>query len=411
MRVLFLSNFYPPASRGGFEQWCQEVAEGLVGRGHDVYVLTSTHERDRLQTPDPSWVHRDLHLEMEFASLLNAVLFFTSRKRREGENLKRLQEAVEVFEPDAVLIWGMWNFPRTLPALAEKLMPNQVVYYMGDFWPTLPSQLENYWNTPARNFVTHLPKVVIGSMAKRALAKEEKAFLPFGHVLFPSFFMREELKRKKVAPKNAKIVYGAIDTSPYLAHPTNSNRNEKISLLYVGRLTHEKGVHTAIEAVARLVREHGYENVHLTVVGDGEVEYVNHLQQLVQKEKIASSVTFMPAQPKENLPALYRQSDIFLFTSIWPEPFGRVIVEAMASGVVVVGSSVGGAAEILNPDENALIFAPNDSIDLSQQLERLIDSPALRARLAEAGRETAKNKFDIERMTEEIESYLQGFPQ
>ena len=408
MRVLFLSNFYPPASRGGFEQWCQEVAGGLVSRGHDVYVLTSTHGRDGLQFPDPSWVHRDLHLEMEFASLLNAALFFTSRKQREGENLERLQEAVEVFKPDAVLIWGMWNFPRSLPALAEKLMPNRVVYYMGDYWPTLPSQLENYWNTPARNFITHLPKAVMGSIAKRMLAQEEKAFLSFEHVLFPSVFMREEIQRKKVTPKNAEIVYGAINTAPYLSYPTNSNQNGKLSLLYIGRLTHEKGVHTAIEAVAWLIREQGHENVHLTVVGDGEIDYVNHLYQLVQRENIASFVTFMQAQPKNNLPALYRQSDIFLFTSIWPEPFGRVVVEAMASGVAVVGSSVGGAAEILSPNENALTFVPNDPADLSQQLERLIESPALRERLAKAGRETAKNKFDIERMTTEIESYLQS---
>ena len=250
--------------------------------------------------------------------------------------------------------------------------------------------------------------MVMGSIAKRALAQEEKALLPFGHVLFPSVFMREELQRKKVIPKNTRVVYGAININPYISYPTNLNQNGKISLLYIGRLTHEKGVHTAIEAVARLIREQGHENVHLTIVGDGEIDYVNHLHQLVQGENIASFVTFLPAQPKNNLPALYRQSDIFLFTSIWPEPFGRVIVEAMASGVAVVGSSVGGAAEILNPEENALTFVPNDSANLSQQLERLIETPALRERLAEAGRETAKNKFDIERMTAEIESYLQN---
>lgn len=80
MRILFLTNFYPPASRGGYEQWCQEVGDGLRARGHEVTILTSAHERDNLKSPDPRWVRRELHLEMELASLKNALWFFTRRK-------------------------------------------------------------------------------------------------------------------------------------------------------------------------------------------------------------------------------------------------------------------------------------------------------------------------------------------
>jgi glycosyltransferase involved in cell wall biosynthesis len=88
-----------------------------------------------------------------------------------------------------------------------------------------------------------------------------------------------------------------------------------------------------------------------------------------------------------------------------------VIVEAMASGVVVVGTSVGGAAEILTGGENALTFTADDPASLASQLKRLIDSPALSERLAESARQTAADKFDIRRMTAEIESYLQDIAQ
>jgi glycosyltransferase involved in cell wall biosynthesis len=67
-----------------------------------------------------------------------------------------------------------------------------------------------------------------------------------------------------------------------------------------------------------------------------------------------------------------------LFTSIWQEPFGRVIVEAMASGLAVVGTAVGGAAEMLVHDENSLVFEAGDSTSLARALRRLIESPALR---------------------------------
>jgi glycosyltransferase involved in cell wall biosynthesis len=411
MRLLFLSNFYPPASRGGYEQWCQEVADGLRSRGHDVVVLTSTHGRDSLRSPDPAWVRRELHLEMEFASLKNAFQFFTSRRKREPENLSLLRKTVENYKPDAILIWGMWNFPRSLPALSEKLMSGKVAYYFGDYWTTLPSQFENYWNAPARNPITGLPKLILKPIAQRMLVREQRPELQFEHALFPSAFMQDELQRKGVSFRNTKVVYGAIDTSPYMGAQSNDRQKGTTSLLYIGRITREKGVHTAIEAVGLLVYDHGLKNLKLTVVGDGDADYVGHLHQLVEQKNVASFVTFLPAQPKETLPALYHRSDIFLFTSIWAEPFGRVIVEAMASGAVVVGTKVGGAAEILTEGENALIFPPDDPASLARQLKRLIESPALREQLAKTARQTAVDKFDIRRMTTEIEAYLQGITQ
>ena len=407
MRFLFLTNFFPPASRGGYEQWCQEVANGLWARGHEVSVLTSTHGRENIQSPDPNWVERKLHLEMEFASLRNALRFFTSRKQRELENLTILRNAVEQYKPDAILVWGMWNFPRSLPALAEKLMPEKVAYYMGDYWPTLPGQFENYWNAPPRNFLTGLPKYLLKPVAQKILANEEKLALQLDRVIFPSVFMRDEFLRKGITSKDTRIIYGAIDTSSYRDLEGKSKQSNITSLLYIGRLTHEKGVHTAIQALVQLVGQYGHKNLKLIIVGDGDPDYVDYLQQLVKQEKITSFVTFMPAQPKETLPALYHQSDIFLFTSIWAEPFGRVIVEAMASGMAVVGTGVGGASEIIIENENALIFIPDDPASLSHQLKQLIESPPLRERLAKAGRQTAVDKFDIQRMAAEIEVYLQ----
>ncbi|MCC6499793.1 MAG: glycosyltransferase family 4 protein [Anaerolineales bacterium] len=404
MRLLFLSNFYPPASRGGFEQWCQEVAEGLRARGHEVQVLTSAYGRTRAKIADLDGVHRDLHLEMELASLRNAFQFFTHRKKKERENLSQVRALLKQFQPQAVLIWGMWNLQRSIPALVEKRMPDRVVYYMGDYWPTLPDQFENYWNAAPRNALRSLPKLLLKPLALRHLAREPRTPLKLENVLFPSQFMQADFQQKGLLPQHSKVIYGAIDTKPYNhSHP---NAQSKLSLLYIGRLSREKGVHTAIEAVALLVREHGLRNFHLTIVGDGEPEYAARLQILILDENLASFVDLLPAQPKEALPALYQQADIFLFTSIWAEPFGRVIVEAMASGVAVIGTRVGGAAELLL--ENALAFQPDDAADLAQQIKQLIESPELRHRLAKQGQAYALKKFDLQRMTSEIEDHLQA---
>ena len=99
--------------------------------------------------------------------------------------------------------------------------------------------------------------------------------------------------------------------------------------------------------------------------------------------------------------SVYYRSRPFMFGS------GLTLVEAMASGIVVVGTATGGAAEILANDENALTFAPDDPIGLAAQVARLVELPQLRRRLAASAQCTAVQKFDIHRMTSEIEIVLE----
>lgn len=410
MRLLFLTNFYPPASRGGYERWCQEVAEDLRERGHEITVLTSrSPAHDKLPDELP-WVRRELHLEMPLVSLRNGVEFFTSRNRREAENLARLNAILDGERPDAVLVWGMWNLPRSLPALAEARLPGRVVYYMGDYWPTLPTQYEEYWRAPARSWATALPKAALRMAAQRALANVEIPALQFAHVIFPTCFMRRDFERRfgrrGIPLGRTAIIYGAVDVDPYLTGPRRVEEG-RLSLLYAGRLTQEKGVHTAVAAVDRLVNGHGLSDLHLTIVGSGDPGYVNSLRRMIHSAGIVDHVTLLGAQPADVMPRLYSEADVLLFTSIWDEPFGRVLVEAMAAGLAVIGTATGGAAEILAEGENALIFPPGDADALAAQVKRLAASPGLCQRLGECGRRMAAEKFDIRRMAGEIEAYLQ----
>jgi glycosyltransferase involved in cell wall biosynthesis len=408
MRLLFLSNFYPPCGSGGYEQWCQEVAEQLRADGHEVVVLTSQHQRERAEATEPNWVRRVLHLEMEFASLRNGLQFFMARQAHEQANLTCLEQSIAEIQPDAVLIWGMWDLPRSLPVHVERLLPGRVAYYMGDYWPTLPSQYQLYWEAPARNWLTWLPKAVLGFIARRMLANIKMPVPAFEHVIFPSEFMRSELAQQGVQVQAAKVIYGGADTSLYL-QPQGArsfDAQDSITLLYAGRLRPDKGTHVAIEALSKLVHQHKLTNIHLQIVGTGEAEYLAHLHTLVAQYQLGQYVTFLGGQPKAAMPRLYQQSDIFLFTSIWQEPFGRVLVEAMAAGTVVVGSATGGAAEILLEDVNGLTFAPGDADGLAAQVARLVASPALQQRLAATAQKMAVEKFDIRRMAQGIASYL-----
>jgi len=408
MRLLFLSNLYPPAGNGGFEQWCQEAAEGLTARNHSVEVLTSGRKDQSRMVGDPSWVRRELHMEMEFASLVNGLEFFTRRREKLEHNLDSLRRRVSTFQPDAVMVWGIWNLPRQLPALAERLLPGKVVYYFGDYWPALPSQHLLYWQAPAQNWATRLPKRLLKPLAQQVLRQEKRPELAFAHALFPSRFMKTEYDRRGISTGKSRVITGGVDTHPFLDEPQAPAHHAQtgLSLLYAGRLSPEKGIETALEALERLAHQPRLPRPHLTIVGSGETGYVNSLRERVRRLGLEDRVSFTGPISKGDMPALYRKHDVFLFPSIWEEPFGRVLVEAMASGLVVVGTATGGAAEILQDGENALVFPPADSASLAARLNQLVEQPDLHRNLVETARQETVPQFDIERMVTEIEAYL-----
>lgn len=410
MRILNLSNFYPPHSFGGYELWCHEVTDGLRARGHDVSVLTSSFATDRERGPSPSWVRRELQLEMEFASLRNAVRFFTSRTADERENLARVRRAVATLEPDCIVIWGMWNLQRSIPALAEQLRPNRVACFVGDYWPTLPSQYVPYWESPARNWMTAPIKAPLRVAARRLLARQARPAVELRSAMFPTAFMRDELARQGCSARTSAIVLGGIDTTRYARADDDARPpgDGGLRLLWAGRLTPDKGAHVAIEALAALAHAHRISCVTLDVVGAGERSYQDSLVCLSKRLGVDSLVRFLGPQPTAAMPRIYRAADVFLFTSIWPEPFGRVLVEAMASRLAVVGTTTGGAAEILVDGVNALVFEPGDAEGLADRVARLARSSTLRRELARRGQQDALGKFDVRRMTSEVEAFLRG---
>jgi glycogen(starch) synthase len=106
------------------------------------------------------------------------------------------------------------------------------------------------------------------------------------------------------------------------------------------------------------------------------------------------------------MPSILQQFDILIFPSIYEEPLARMTQEAMASGLVVVGTTTGGTGEILSEGETGLTFAPEDEEGLADQVTRLITDPDLYCRLSQAGRQTVLENFTLDKMVNEIEAYL-----
>jgi glycosyltransferase involved in cell wall biosynthesis len=406
MKILFLSNFYPPHHIGGYGMLCLEVAESLGRRGHTFNVLTSTHGVDRPVTEGHIFRLLSLESDLHFYQARHAWLYPNVRNR----NLRHLRQLVETARPDVVFVWGMWCLSKHLAAEAETLLDSRVVYYLANPWPIEPNMHQAYWDMPAQRPGRHLAKQILRLPARLVLRAEwEPVQLRFQHAPCCSQALREQLLATDVPLQDAPVIYEGIDLVPYLVQADRRDSSPDVSvlsLLYVGILAPHKGVHTTIEALA-LLPPAKRARTRLTILGSGHPEYEARLRGLVEDHDLSQYVVFHSPIPRSELPEFLGRFDVLLLPSTWEEPLARIMQEGLASGMVVVGSATGGTAEIIVDGDNGLLFRAEDAYGLAAHIERLTADPPLRRRLAKSGRRTAAEKFDMSRMVDEIEAYLE----
>lgn len=408
MRILFLTNFYPPHELGGQGRSCQSVVEALLDRGHQGIVLTSRHGSSQENSED-GLVYRWLFLEMELAPWRNFFSFY-QWKSREAQNLEYFEILIEKLDPDIIFVWGMWNLPRSLPEYAEKRLPGKVIYRFADYWPILPSQLELYWREPGRHWFSEMAKRSLRPHVLSQLTKEDSyPKCRFEHAYCISNAAKKKLLDEGVPINNAQIIYNGIDVSLYIDGKANDcgvKSNKKWLLGFVGRLSPEKGVDLAIEALGKLVFDYGLNDLNLDIVGAGHEDYEQYLRRSVLNLGLESHVSFVGKALPKQMPAIYRQFDLLLFPSTWEEPFGLVVLEAMVSGVVVIASDEGGPAEIITNNENGVLFSRGDADDLAAKTALVISNDHLFSHIAEAGPQLVMKRFNLNRMIDDIESFL-----
>lgn len=202
--------------------------------------------------------------------------------------------------------------------------------------------------------------------------------------------------------ENGRVLYNAIDVSRFLTYRENYAyiTNSPVRLLYVGRLEYRKGVQIALEA-CRLLKESGVDFI-FTIAGYGS--YESELKKMVGDLDITDKVEFFGKadRPEE----LYVNADFFLHSPIYEEAFGITILEAMASGCIVVAARSGGIPEIIKNGQNGFLTEKYSSSDIANTIKEILalDKVSIENIMAEA-RQTAK-LFTIDSYIKKYEAYI-----
>ncbi|HET6793774.1 MAG TPA: glycosyltransferase family 4 protein [Acidimicrobiales bacterium] len=393
-----ISNLYPPYHDGGYELSCADVMERLVGRGHEVTVLTSDrglrHGRRMSAVPARSGdaparsagagggrgrpaVMRRLRLYWEDGRLLSPPV--PARLAIERANRAALEDAMAAARPDVVSVWNMAAVSLgLLTAVAARGVP--LVYVVCNDWldwgPDMDAWMRLWRRRPAAgraaSRLTGLPTVV-GDLGSS------------GTFCFVSDWTRRRAEdRSPWTFADSTVVYSGIDATDFpMVDESSADRPWRWRLLFVGRLDPDKGAHRAVEALGRLPEE-----ATLRILGPGNDEQRAELWRLARSEGVEARVEIGVAE-RSALAAHYRSSDAFLFPSRWDEPFGLVPVEAMACGTPVVATGTGGSTEFLRHEGNCLLVPREDPGRLAEAVSALAADPGLRRKLAAGGRRTA----------------------
>jgi glycosyltransferase involved in cell wall biosynthesis len=218
------------------------------------------------------------------------------------------------------------------------------------------------------------------------------------------------IRQQGIPADKLHVLYNGVDTQQYA--PGRDRRGELLGIppdrpvvLNVGRLFPEKGRDTMLQAAALLVER---PNPPLIVfAGDGSQRV--ELEHLAAELGIRACVRFLGI--RQDVPDLMRSSDVVVMSSR-DVPFGEscpnVVLEGMASALPVVGTRVGGTAELILDGETGFVIPPENPSALAEKLTLLLDHHDLRRQMGEAGRRRVEELFSIERMLEGRVQLLDG---
>ena len=436
MRVLFVSNLYPPNVVGGYERLCFEVASAFAARGHDVHVLASGHGGGTAEYPGQT-VRRSLWL-LAGEEIYDPFPGDTAaRDAVNRANLDALRDALAEARPDVVFAWNLFFLDRSfLAALGGCGLPVHVM--LTDNW-LLSMERPHHL---ARFFQEHVfghapfplaapapppapppvglwgrlrsltrPGAAAPEAAPSPAAPERPAPLrfPFGAV-FGAAFVRDLYADAGVFFERSRVVHNGVRQEP---RPDAAFRDRarlvqdgELRLLFAGRFVDLKGAHDAVAAMP-LIRpeEAGVQRVRLTLLGDTrDAAYAERLRREVAANACADRIAIRPPVAEGELFDLFGQHDIYLFPSLY-EPFSLTLIHALACGIPTAASRAGGNVEIVRDGESGVLFGKGDPADLARAVLRLARDPALRAGVSARGRAAAA-RFTFEAMVDGMEAAL-----
>ncbi len=407
MKVLFISEYYPPKIMGGGEINLKQAAEALAKSKIDVFVLTSIiRGAAKNEIINGVKIYRNLITGEKPQGVIN--------------NLKRslvfpkyiIQETIKLHQKHK---FDRIHFIGTGFIAARELRKLKVPLFATiESYPALcPKGDRMYCGERECKQVCSLSKFIFCQLQSSEIGKTKNSWYlkynPISWLYVYNFYKKlnhslkycrliaisEYVQKVLLQHKHqSTVIPNIIDFEMFKKVKDNGKKKlsflrtktDKIKIIYLGSLTKYKGPQVLLEAIKGI-------DCRCDLYGEGPLK--EELLQMIRKNRLDAEI-HAPV-PYEKIPEIYVQADLVVFPSIWPEPFGRIAVEAMAAGKPVIGSEIGGIKETIQK-ESGLFFIPGKELELHQTILKALKNKSW-WRMIEQSKDEVKNRFSQEAVT------------
>jgi glycosyltransferase involved in cell wall biosynthesis len=308
-------------------------------------------------------------------------------------------DGTTVFKIPALNWLPMVHSPRI--NLGVNLIPGRFMHLLKEY--DIIHFHEAEFSFPLFSFLVKKPKILhVHGINFGFLQRYHLSRLMLNHSANLYLAITKQMKRELVRlgiPEN-KIIYfpNSVDTRIY--HPGKEKRDN--TLLYVGRLIPGKCVHVLLKSLNYIKTP-----LHLRIIGPPgwNLDYNREVLKSIETENRNGKhkITYLDrVDPNsDQLVKCYQEASIFVLPSLF-EPFGVVILEALACETPVVATQVGGIPEVVKNGENGLLVPVNDHLELAKAIQHLLDNKDVRVRFGKAGRKWVLKNFSLEVSTNRL---------
>lgn len=389
MKIAFVDLRLNITSGGGSNHALHRDASQLVTEGHEVVVITLNPSLNSYPDGLPYPVIGGRAISNRF-DRGNRLAFLRTLRKYENQ-----VDIYVVRYPDFLLGAALY---RRLGGKAPVIV--QLNNYkctnlrlIDNNCPRKCGLIQNVWHRPQNPLrkALLLPFYALEHCLEMLLANEVDAFTAVSPAV-AEIYSQHKIDSKKIFVIPDATDYQYLCNAKQSRNCLSSQTGSQYNILYVGRLSPEKGIDILINAVRRLEFP-----LKLHLVGDGPQK--NSLQELCDELGVRNKVIFHGWMPYDRVVDFYLGSQVFVHPARWPEPLGLTILDSMALGVPVIVADSGGPPWALQG--TGLTFRPGDTDDLAEKLTLIHGSPPLAIDLAQRAQERAKD-FDYRKTIPQI---------
>jgi len=406
MKILILLDDFPPITYTGASIVAYNLAQGLLKKGHNVFIITSV--QGRLKEGEEEYdglkifrVYTNYHERWQsYLSLYNPQV------------VSKIDKIIKKIKPD---VCHFHHIHRYLSYHCFKIAKK---YCSAVFLTAHDMMLFNYGKVMPKN-----GNCIYKMSIKNQISQVKRRYNPFRNIIIRYYlkyidkifsisdFLKKSLRINGI--KNTVIIHNAIEINDWQfdfkkveKFKINYNLENKKIILFGGRLSEAKGGEAILKTMKLVTKD--MKKVILLVIGR-ENQYTQKMIQLSKDFNIDNNVKFTNWLNRDTMKGAFFSSDVCVTPSVYGDPFNLFNIEAGAAKKPVVGTCFGGTPEIIIDNKTGYIVNPLNTELMAKKIIYLLKNSRKAKQFGEAGYQRIKNNFSIEGQVEKTLDWYKKF--